>query len=279
MLFTLLRTKGRDIIRFHQLLNTLTLRPKSGVWEYYKTTFLEFMHECENEYAIHPEKLKENFILPTTPVYMAIFYRYQERKKDNNSSHFFKAPNCLRSEFLRHQPHLLVSISCHYAAAHKLHLTGCNLIISEGKGFAKLFKIPPQPYPFPQSQVNFYPYPKTTPLSDMYPELLQIPRKQHYLSCWSSSCASFIMSSVKLSQTPQDRVLTGVTRSSHTHLQVGASLRTQHTLLFVSTESPSSCSNCLFLEDRDLHPPESLVSKRMRGQVNDLQEATRYLST
>lgn len=72
MLFSLLRTKGRDIVRFH----TLTLRPKSGVWDYYKTSFLEFMQECENEYAIHPEKPKENFALLTTPVCMAIFYRY-----------------------------------------------------------------------------------------------------------------------------------------------------------------------------------------------------------
>ena len=172
-----------------------------------------------------------------------------------------------------------MSISCHYSGAHKLHLTGCNLIIIGDNGFAKLFKIPPQPYPFPQSQVNFCPYPKTTPLSGTYPELLQIPRKQHFLSCWSSSCASFIVSSVKLSQMPQDRVLMGVTHSSHTHLQVGASLRTQHILLFVSTESPSSCSNCVFLEDRDVHPLESIVSKRMCDQVNDLQEATRYLST
>lgn len=46
-----------------------------------KTTFHRFMQAWENEYTIHPENWKEDFVLPTTPVYIALFYRYQEERK------------------------------------------------------------------------------------------------------------------------------------------------------------------------------------------------------
>ena len=39
------------------------------------------MQDWENEYTIRPENWKEDFVLPTTPVYIALFYRYQEERK------------------------------------------------------------------------------------------------------------------------------------------------------------------------------------------------------
>ena len=39
------------------------------------------MQDWENEYTIHPENWKEDFVLSMTPVYIALFYRYQEERK------------------------------------------------------------------------------------------------------------------------------------------------------------------------------------------------------
>ena len=39
------------------------------------------MQDWENEYTIRPENWKEDFVLPMTPVYIALFYRCQEERK------------------------------------------------------------------------------------------------------------------------------------------------------------------------------------------------------
>lgn len=189
-MFSLLRRKGRNNVRFsstmkhYEILWLKDLSVEFG--NSIKTVFCRFMQECENEYAIHPENWREDFVLPTTLVYTAIFYRYQEeRKKCNNSSHFLKHQIVYEVNFqdINHLSSWTFPVTS--LELVKLPITGCNLIIIEGKAFAKLFKISPQPYLLPQFQVNPYPYPKSTPLSDTHAELLPVSRKQHCLSCWS----------------------------------------------------------------------------------------------
>ena len=58
-------------------LRDLTLEFGNGI----KTTLHRFMQDWENEYTLHPENWNEDFVLSMTPVYIALFYRYQEERK------------------------------------------------------------------------------------------------------------------------------------------------------------------------------------------------------
>lgn len=74
------------------------------------------MQGCENEYAIHSETLKVDFVLSTLLGRAFSYVLHILRRKGRQL--FLKVPKCLRSEFLRHPLHLLMNTSCLYLGAH-----------------------------------------------------------------------------------------------------------------------------------------------------------------